>query len=63
LLSVNQPLPEEQSSFKLIDAGAGTRFSVFNILNGSVDVAFPFVPGPATKVGHPRIHFRFWAGL
>ena len=62
-LWLRQPLPDETASYALASAGVGTRFSLFDTINGSVDVAVPFVSGSATKVGEPRFHFRFWAGL
>ncbi len=62
-LWLRQPLPDETASYTLASAGIGTRFSLFDAFNGAVDVAVPFKGGSATKVGEPRFHFRFWAGL
>ena len=62
-LSLNDPLPGEKDSFGLADLGIGTRFTVFNVFNGTLDAAFPLFDGAVTKAGDPRIDFRFWAGL
>ncbi len=62
-LWLRQPLPGEEDSFTLASAGIGTRFGLTDMLNGAVDVAFPLVDGSVTRVGDPRVHFRFWAGL
>jgi hemolysin activation/secretion protein len=62
-LSLNDPLPGEKDSFGLADLGIGTRFTFFNVFNGTLDAAFPLFDGAVTKAGDPRIDFRFWAGL
>ena len=62
-LWVNQPLPGENTTFALASAGMGTRFSMLDVLSGSLDVAFPLVSGSTTKAGDPYLHFRFSAGL
>jgi hemolysin activation/secretion protein len=62
-LWLEQPLPGEQDSFSIASAGVGTRFSMLDVFNGSLDVAFPLVDGSATRAGDPYVHFRFSAGL
>jgi hemolysin activation/secretion protein len=62
-LWLEQPLPGEKASFALASAGIGTRFSMLDIVNGALDLAFPLVDGAATRTGHPYLHFRFSAGL
>ncbi len=59
----NQPLPGEQDEFGLASAGIGTRFSMLDVLDGAVDLAFPIVDGATTRSGHPFVHFRLSAGL
>jgi len=59
----NQPLPGEQDEFGLASAGIGTRFSMLDVLDGAVDLAFPLVNGASTRAGHPFVHFRLSAGL
>lgn len=53
-------LPEQQSQFGLASAGAGTRIQLVNHLNGSVDVAVPFLTSVATKAEEVRVEFRVW---
>jgi hemolysin activation/secretion protein len=62
-LWLRQPLPGERSSFSLLGAGVGTRFTAFDRLNGALDVAFALVEGSTTKIGKARIHFRLWSGF
>jgi hemolysin activation/secretion protein len=62
-LWLEQPLDGEQASFALASAGIGTRFSMLDVFNGALDLAFPLVDGATTKTGHPYLHFRFSAGL
>jgi hemolysin activation/secretion protein len=59
----NQPLPGEDDSFGLADVGLGTRFNILQHFNGALDLAFPLLDGSAARVGNPRFHFRFSAGL
>jgi len=59
----NAPLPGEQDEFGLASAGIGTRFSMLDVLDGAVDLAFPIVDGASTRSGHPFVHFRLSAGL
>ena len=62
-LWLNAPLTGEQDEFALASAGIGTRFSMLDVLNGAVDLAFPIVDGASTRAGHPFVHFRLTAGL
>lgn len=62
-LWLNSPLPEERDNFDLASAGIGTRFSMLDVVNGAVDLAFPIVDGASTRAGHPFLHFRLSAGL
>lgn len=60
-LSINDPLPQQQSQFDLWSAGVGTRIKLLNHLNGSVDMAVPMVTQVATRSGNPRVTFRVWS--
>jgi hemolysin activation/secretion protein len=62
-LWLNQPLSGELDEVALASAGIGTRFSMLDVLNGAVDLAFPIVDGSSTRAGHPFVHFRLTAGL
>jgi len=59
-LRVNDPLPEEEASFKLWSYGLGTRVQLLDYLNGSLDVGFPMLGLDDTKRGDPQVHFRLW---
>jgi hemolysin activation/secretion protein len=57
-LGVKDPLPEQQSRFKLWSTGGGTRLKLFGQLNGELDVAIPLRTEGFTTQRHPVIHFR-----
>jgi hypothetical protein len=50
-------------SYNLSSAGIGTRFQVFNIATGALEVAYPFKDGQATRAHDTRIHFSLKADL
>jgi hemolysin activation/secretion protein len=60
-LSNYDPLPEQQSVFRLASVGIGTRLRLLNHLNGSLDFAVPLDNGPDTTAYAPRFTFRLWA--
>lgn len=58
--NLNEPLPEQDSGFALASVGVGTRFRIFQHLNGSLDLAIPFVSQIQTHAYDPRVTFRLW---
>jgi len=60
VLTLNDPLPEQEDRFELASAGVGTRFQLWNHLNGSLDAGFPLIDQGLTKEGDWRITFRLW---
>lgn len=61
VLGIDDPLPEQQSTFNLASFGLGTRMKLFGHLNGSLDFAVPLEDGPNTEAYAPRFTFRLWA--
>jgi hemolysin activation/secretion protein len=60
-LTLIDPLPEQDSTFALASAGAGTRLRFQNHLNGSLDAAIPFISQTQTAALDLRLTFRIWA--
>lgn len=60
-LTNDDPLPEQQSQFKLASVGAGTRIKLVSHLNGSLDVGLPLDNGPQTNAYEALLTFRLWA--
>lgn len=60
-LTLIDPLPEQDSNFALASVGGGTRIRFQNHLNGSVDLAVPFISQTQTSAGDLRVTFRVWA--
>ncbi len=60
-LGLRQPLPGQQSWFRLASMGIGTRLKIFDMLNGTLDLAVPAFDGSATRAWtlHPR--FKIWS--
>ena len=61
LLTIDDPLPEQQQQFKLASVGAGTRFKLANHYNGSFDAGLPLDRGTDTPSYKMRLTFRVWA--
>lgn len=59
ILSINKPLPEVESQFKLASIGAGTRLRLADYLNGSLDMGIPILAGPQTTAVFPDFVFTF----
>ena len=60
-LTIDDPLPEQQSQFKLASVGAGTRIKLVDHLNGSLDLGLPLDNGPNTNAYEALLTFRLWA--
>lgn len=52
-----------KTSYDLSSAGIGTRFQIFNIATGAIEVAYPFQSSQATRAHDTRIHFSLKADL
>ncbi len=57
VVSVLDPLPEQEDFFSLASAGAGLRFQVLSRLTGELVLAMPLIAGPATPADHPVVTF------
>lgn len=60
VLTLNDPLPEQNGRFELASVGVGTRFQLWNHLNGSLDAGFPLLDEGRTGRGDWRLTFRLW---
>ncbi len=61
LLTLNDPLPEQDSEFKLASIGVGSHLRLFGHLNGSIDAGIPLISQANTQAYHPLFTFRVWA--
>lgn len=60
-LTIHDPLPEQDSSFRLASFGIGSRLQLLDHLNGSVDIAIPTIPQGRTEDRDPFVTFRVWS--
>lgn len=60
-LSILEALPSQQSNFDLVSMGGGTRFELWNHLNGSLDVGIPLTNQTYSKARELLLTFRVWA--
>lgn len=70
VLTIRDPLPEQKTHFEFASFGFGSRMTLFDYLNGSVDIGWPLIStstigaeGPVTRThaNDPRVTFRVWA--
>jgi hypothetical protein len=59
-VSIQRPLPEQQSKFDVWSYGAGTRFKVFDGVNGMVAYSVPMISQTYSQAGAGRVNFRLW---
>lgn len=59
-VGVQNALPDQTQRFSLASYGGGTHITLFDHLNGSVDLAVPLFSQTATKAHHPFLTFRVW---
>ncbi|WP_426425297.1 ShlB/FhaC/HecB family hemolysin secretion/activation protein [Bradyrhizobium genosp. A] len=57
---VLRPLPEQQSQFDVWSYGVGSRFKVFNYVNGMIAFSVPMISQTYTQARDPRVNFRIW---
>jgi hemolysin activation/secretion protein len=60
VLTIQDALPAQASSFTLASVGLGTRFRLLNHLNGSFDLSLPLLGLIQTDAFDTNITFRFW---
>jgi hemolysin activation/secretion protein len=53
-------LPGQAVRYSLASYGGGTRMTLFNHFNGSLDLAVPLFSQTVTKAQHPFLTFRIW---
>ncbi len=58
--TVLKPLPDQQSQFDVWSYGVGTRFKVFNYMNGMLAYSVPMISQTYTQARDPRFNFRIW---
>jgi len=59
--SIQDALPEQAVRYSLASYGGGTRLTLFNHFNGSLDLAVPlFNQGTTTRAQNPFLTFRVW---
>ncbi len=61
ILGNDDPLPEQQTTFRLASVGVGTRIRLLDHFNGSLDIGVPLDSGPQTRIHDPLFTFRVWA--
>jgi hemolysin activation/secretion protein len=59
-LTLNDPLPEQQSRFDLASVGAGSRVQFLKHLNGSLDAGVPLITQVNSAAGSLLLTFRIW---
>ena len=59
-LTLNDPLPEQQSRFDLASVGAGSRVQFLKHFNGSLDAGVPLISQINSQAGSVLLTFRIW---
>jgi hemolysin activation/secretion protein len=54
---IQQPLPEQEAQFNMWSYGGGTRFKLFNYVNGMVALAMPMISQSETQANDPHVLF------
>jgi hemolysin activation/secretion protein len=60
VLTLLDPLPEQQRQFNLASVGLGSRLRIFRHFNGSLDAGFPLISQNPTAAGSVLMTFRLW---
>jgi hemolysin activation/secretion protein len=60
-LTINDPLPEQDSHWSMASIGAGSRLRLFDHLNGSIDAGMPLISQSHSNSGDWLFTFRVWA--
>ncbi len=59
-VSIQDALPGQAVRYSLASYGGGTRLTLFNHFNGSLDLAVPLFSQAFTKAHNPFLTFRVW---
>jgi hemolysin activation/secretion protein len=59
-VGIQNALPEQTVRYSLASYGGGTRMTLFNHFNGSLDLAVPLFSQSSTKARNPFLTFRVW---
>jgi hemolysin activation/secretion protein len=62
-LMLIDPLAEQRGRFTLLSTGVGTSFTIFHVLNGDLEYAYPLRDGVQTKAHDGHLLFSVKAGL
>lgn len=57
---IDDALPEQTQRYSLASFGGGTRMTLLNHFNGSLDLAVPLFSQTTTKAHNPFLTFRVW---
>lgn len=60
-VDINDPLPEQDSHWKLASVGFGSHLRLFDHWNGSLDAGLPLISQTTTVANHWLLTFRVWA--
>jgi hemolysin activation/secretion protein len=61
VLTLNDPLPEQEDEFTLATIGIGSRIQLLENLHGSIDAGFPLISQTQTLAHNLLLTFRVWA--
>ncbi len=62
-MGLHEPLPDQQSIFRLWSVGLGSSAKLSEHFNGALNVGVPLRSEGVTARYQPRFHFRLWAEL
>ncbi len=60
-LTIQNPLPDQVSTFDLASVGVGSRFRLLDHLNASIDAGLPLIRQSHTQTHDLLLTFRVWA--
>jgi len=60
-LTIQNPLPDQQSTFDFASIGVGSRLQIFEHFNGSIDAGLPLIGQTRTQAHDLLLTFRVWA--
>ena len=59
-VTINDPLPQQDSHWTLASVGAGSRIRLFDHFNGSIDAGLPLISPTGTNAHDWLLTFRVW---
>ncbi len=60
-VTLHEPLPEQNSSYRLASIGVGTEITLREHFHALVELALPLTTVTQTTAHDPRVNFRLWA--